>query len=186
MRSCHQSQAVIVIKCLRDILPECVSSTTGGDTPATSVVGIAPQQVTHRSLVGNLLDSVQRPDVVERVDRRTQAAMKAEDLVLNERGEGEVIEKVGEVSPHVGVAIFAQALVVEAVDLCDLAGFVVSSEDRDPLGVADFKADKKGHGLDGVVTPIDVVTCNQGSSSGERPTFPTSRGKQQVTGQSYP
>lgn len=158
MRPCHQSQAVVVIKSLRDILPECVSSTPGGNAPAASVVGITPQQVAHRSLVGNLLDSIQRPDVVERVDGWTQTAVKAEDLVLDEGGKGEVVEEVGEVFPHVGVAIFAQALVVEAVHLRDLAGLVVSSKNRDPLGVPDLKADKQRHGLDGVVTPIDVVT----------------------------
>ena len=33
--------------------------------------------------------------------------MQAEDLVVNQCGEGQVVEKVGEVFPYVGVAIFA-------------------------------------------------------------------------------
>lgn len=67
-------------------------------------------------LVRHLLHSIQRPHVVEGVDRRRQAAVKAEHLtsprasirrdkrrctrahrILNDGGEGEVVEQVGEV-----------------------------------------------------------------------------------------
>ena len=37
------------------------------------------------------------------------------DLLLDERGERQVVEQVGEVLPHVGIAVFARALVVESV-----------------------------------------------------------------------
>jgi uncharacterized protein involved in propanediol utilization len=57
--------------------------------------------------------------------------MQTEDLVLNQYREGQEIEQIGEELPHVGVAVFAQALVVEAVDLGDLAGLVVAAEDGD-------------------------------------------------------
>jgi hypothetical protein len=33
--------------------------------------------------------------------------VEAEDLVVDEGGEGEVVEEVGEVLPHVGVAVLA-------------------------------------------------------------------------------
>lgn len=158
VRPCHQSQAIVVIECLRNILPECVSSTTGRDTPAASVVGVTPQKVAHGTLVRDLLNPIQRADVVEGVNRRTQTAVQTEDLVLDKCGEGEVVEKVGEVFPHVSVAVLAQALIVEAVDLRDLARLVVSSQDGDTLGVTDFEADKERDGLYRVVTTVDVVT----------------------------
>ena len=68
--------------------------------------------------------------------------MKAEDLVVNERGEGEVVEEVGEVFPDVCVSVLPKALIVETVDLGDLARFVVASEDCNTLGIADFESDK--------------------------------------------
>ena len=71
--------------------------------------------------------------------------METEDLVVDQRRQRQVVEQVGEVFPHVGVAVFAQAFVVEAVDLGDLAGFVVAAEDGDALGVADFEGDEEGH-----------------------------------------
>lgn len=71
--------------------------------------------------MGHLLDSVEGANVVEGVDARGETAVKTEDLVVDEGGEGEVVEEVGKVLPDVCVAVLAQALVVEAVDLSDLA-----------------------------------------------------------------
>lgn len=94
------------------------------------------------------MDAVQRPDVVESVNRWAQPTMQTEDLVFNESGERKVVEEIGKVFPYIGVAVFAKALVVEAVHLGDLAGFVVAAEDGNPLGVTDLQADQESHGLD--------------------------------------
>lgn len=84
--------------------------------------------------------------------------METEDLVVNEGGEGEVVEKVGEVLPDVGVAIFAQTLIVESVDLCDLAGFVVAAQNGDAAGVTDLESDQESDGLDREVASVDIIT----------------------------
>lgn len=55
--------------------------------------------------------------VVERVDGWGESAVQAEDAVLDQRRHGQVVEQVGEELPHVGVAVLALALVVEAVHL---------------------------------------------------------------------
>ena len=79
----------------------------------------------------HLLNAIQRADVVQRVDARAEAAVQAEDLVVDERGQGQVVEEIGEEFPHVGVAVFAQAFIVKAVDLSDLARFVVAADKCD-------------------------------------------------------
>jgi hypothetical protein len=79
-------------------------------------------------------------------------------LGLDEGGEGEEVEEIGEVAPHVRVAVFAQTLVVEAVNLRDLSTFVVPSEDGDPVAVAQLHGHEQGDRLDGVVATVDVVT----------------------------
>ena len=49
------------------------------------------------------------------------------------------VKTYGEVLPDVGVAVLPEALVVESVDLRDLAGLVVATEDGDALAEADLK-----------------------------------------------
>lgn len=60
-------------------------------------------------------------------------------LGVHQRCEREVVKQVGEVLPHVGVAVLAEALIVEAVHLRDLPTLVVPSQDGDALAVADLQ-----------------------------------------------
>ena len=69
--------------------------------------------------------------------------MEAEDLPIDEGRQGQVVKEVGKVLPDVGVAVLAEALVVEAVDLGDLAGFVVAAEDGDALTEANLQETQK-------------------------------------------
>ncbi len=41
-------------------------------------------------------------------------------LILDESSEREEIEEIGKIFPYISIAIFAQAFIVEAVDLCNL------------------------------------------------------------------
>ena len=96
--------------------------------------------------------------------------METEDLVLDHCCQRQVVKQVSQVLPHVGIAILAEALVIEAVDLGDLATLVVATEDSDTLLKAHFKADEKRDGLHTVVSTVNVIThekivCIRGSSS---------------------
>ena len=104
------------------------------------------------------MDPIEGPNIVESVDRGTQTTVKAENLVFNESGEGKVVEEIGEIFPDIGVAVFAQTFVVKSIDLCNLAGFVVSTENSDTLGVTDLKADEERDRFNRVVTTVHVVT----------------------------
>jgi hypothetical protein len=87
--------------------------------------------------------------------------MQAEDLVLDKSGEREEIEEIGEVLPDVCVSILAETLVVKAVDLSDLTGFVVATKDGYALGVADFEGNEQGDGLDGEIATVNVIACQE-------------------------
>jgi hypothetical protein len=123
------------------------------------------------------LYAVKGSDVIEGIDTWGETSVEAEDLVVDEGGQGEVIEEVSEVLPYAGVAILAETFIVEAVDLRDLAGFVISTEDRDSLGVSDFEGNEQGDGLNGVVSTIDIVAYNGQSPavSDERVPVPMKR-----------
>lgn len=107
----------------------------------------------------HFLYAVKGSDVVEGIDTWGEASVEAENLVVDESGQGKVIKEIGEVLPYVGVAVLAETFVVEAVDLSDLAGFVVSSQNRDSLGISDLEGDKEGDGLNGVISTINVIAC---------------------------
>ena len=66
---------------------------------------------------------------------------------------------VGYLLPNISIAIFAQALVVKAVDLGNLSGLVVAAQDSDSLWVSYFQSDKQSNGFDRIVAAIDVITC---------------------------
>ena len=107
----------------------------------------------------DFLDSVERSDVVEGVDAGRQPAVQAENLVVDEGSEGEIVEEVGEVFPDICIAVFPQTFVVKAIDLGNLSTLVVPSKDSDSGRVSDLQGDKEGHRLDGVVATIYVVSC---------------------------
>jgi len=107
--------------------------------------------------VRNLLYSVKGSDVVKSVDAWRETSMEAENLVVNECSKGEVVEEVGKVLPDVCVAVFSEALIVKAIDLGDLAGFMITTEDRDSLGVSNFKSNKEGNSFDRVVSSVNII-----------------------------
>jgi hypothetical protein len=104
------------------------------------------------------LNPVQTPDVIQCINTRTQSSVEAKDLVVNQGGEREVVKEIRKEFPNIGVPVFAQALVVEAVDLGDLAGFMVTAEDGDSGRVADFEGDEESDGFNGIIAAVDVVT----------------------------
>jgi hypothetical protein len=105
----------------------------------------------------NFLYAIKCSNVIEGINTWGETSVEAEYLVVDEGSEGEEVEKVGEIFPHVCIAIFAKALVVKAIDLSDLARFVVASKDRNALRISDFQCNKKSDSLNRVVTSIDIV-----------------------------
>ena len=115
MSAGDEVEAVVVIELLRNVLPESVAGSSRGGTPAGPVVGVGPEEVAHGAFVGHLLDSVELAYVVESINGGRKAAVEAENLLLNESGEREVVEEVREELPHVGAPVLAKALVIEPI-----------------------------------------------------------------------
>ena len=83
--------------------------------------------------------------------------METEDLVVDQGGKGQVVKQVCKVFPNIGVAVLAEALVVEAVYLGNLTRFVVTTEDGDTLRVSNLECNQESHSLNGKVATVDVV-----------------------------
>lgn len=65
--------------------------------------------------------------------------MEAEYLAINECRQRQVIKQVRKEFPHIRVAVLSQALIVEAIDLGDLSGFVIAAQDRNSFPVSNLK-----------------------------------------------
>jgi len=105
----------------------------------------------------DFLYTIERSNVVESIDTRGETSMETEDLVVDKGGKGEVVEEVGEVFPHVRIAIFSETFIIEAIDLCDLAGFVVATENGNALRISDFESYEESDGFNGIVTSINII-----------------------------
>jgi hypothetical protein len=154
-------ELVVVVELLADVAAEVVAGPALGQVPAASLLGVAPEQVAHGPLGGHLDFAVQLANVVQAADVRRQAPVQAEGLRLDQRCQGQVVEQLREAFPDVHVAVLPRALVVEAVDLGDLPGFVVAAQDRDPVFVAHLERQQEGDSLHGMVPAVHIVPHKQ-------------------------
>ena len=67
--------------------------------------------------MGNFLEAIESPDVVEGVDGGTETSMEAKDLAVDQSRQWQVVEQIREVLPHVGVAVLSQTFVVKTINL---------------------------------------------------------------------
>ena len=84
--------------------------------------------------------------------------MQAENLVLNNCCEWKIIKELGEAFPDVGSAILTKAFIVEPINLSDLSGLMVASEDGYAIRVAYFESNQKSDGFNTIVSSVNIVS----------------------------
>jgi hypothetical protein len=80
------------------------------------------------------------------VQVRAQTAVHGEDLLVNDSGNGQAVEAVGEGLPELDV-VSPFALIVETVDAVDGSALVVPAKDEEILGVLDLVREQQADGL---------------------------------------
>ena len=55
----------------------------------------------------DLLDPIQRSYIVQRIDARGKPSVQAENLIVDEGGQGQVVEEISEEFPNACVAILS-------------------------------------------------------------------------------
>mmetsp|Transcript_36448 Transcript_36448/g.35301 ORF Transcript_36448/g.35301 Transcript_36448/m.35301 type:complete len:236 (+) Transcript_36448:293-1000(+) len=173
MRPINLRHFVFVEEAIDNVCAEHVAGASGAEGEAGVVgVGVAPHQIGKGPFMGDLLEPLDLLDVLYVLEGGGEAGMDAEDGVVDDGGDGEEVEQVREVLPHRRRPILPLAFRVEAVDLGDLSGFVVASEQSDPLGVAEFEEHEVGHGLHAESAPIHVVPQEEVVRVGDLPSHP--------------
>jgi hypothetical protein len=83
--------------------------------------------------------------------------MHAEHPPINHRAQTQIVKHVAAIPPHVARSVFALTLVVEPVNLGDLAGLVVAPNEGDAVWISDFEGEEEKEGLDGVEAAVDKI-----------------------------
>jgi hypothetical protein len=86
--------------------------------------------------MGNLLSTGDDSNLIYGSNLGAQAAMNTEKLSVNYSSENEEIKNVAARLPYGCVAVFLLAFLVEAVNLCNLARFVVASDENNTVWVS--------------------------------------------------
>lgn len=101
-------------------------------------IWVRPHEVAHASFVRDFLLPINSSNFVHLVNFGGKTAMDSKDLVVDEGCQTQVVKNFSAVSPYICASIFPDAFIIEAVDLGDLPAFVVSSNQRNSVGIAHF------------------------------------------------
>lgn len=83
--------------------------------------------------------------------------MHGEDLLVDNGGNRQAVEAVGEGLPELDV-VATLALIVESVDTVDRGTFVVTAENEEVFGVFDLVRKQQADGLERLLATVDIVT----------------------------
>ena len=83
--------------------------------------------------------------------------MEAENLVVNQGSQRQIVKEVREKLPDICIAVFPKTLVVKTIYLCNLTRFVVTTKDCNSGRVSNFERDEERNSLDRIVTSVDVI-----------------------------
>jgi hypothetical protein len=135
MSTSNKLEAVDVIEFGCNLVTEEPASTARRNGPSLDILRITPDQVAKCTLMWNLLGTSDDADLINSTDLRAQSTMNAENLTINNGGEDKEIENLAARLPDRCIAVLLLALLVETVNLSDLAGLMVTSDERDLVRV---------------------------------------------------
>ena len=84
--------------------------------------------------------------------------MNTEYLLIDDGCDGQEIKDFSEGAPDIEGPVFFDALIIEAIDLGDEPGLVVSSEEGDSVFVPDFQGQQQQECFDAISASVHIVT----------------------------
>ena len=125
--------------------------------PARDVlVGIGPEEVAEEARLGNVGRAHHPPNLVHRLEVGREAAVHAENLLVDDGRDRQAVEAVGKRLPELNV-VPPLALVVEAVDPVDRGALVVAAEDKEVFRVLDLVREQEADRLERLLAPVDII-----------------------------
>ena len=128
-------EAVDVIELGRDLVTKKPSSTTRRNGPSLNIFRVTPDQIAESTLMRNLLSTSNDTNLINGADLRAQTAMNTEDLSINDSSEDKEIENLAARLPDRSVTILLLTFLIETIDLSNLAGLMVASNEGNLVGI---------------------------------------------------
>ncbi len=91
----------------------------------------------------NFLGTSNDTDLINSADLRAETTVNAEDFTINNSGKDKEIKNLAARLPDRCISILLLALFIETIDLGDLAGLMVATDQRDLIRVSIKVSDKE-------------------------------------------
>lgn len=105
----------------------------------------------------NLLPPFNKADLVQSFNVRRKATVNTENLALDNSSDAKKVEHFCAVLPGVGVTVLAHGLIIEAINLGDLASLVVASQKSDVSWILQLQAQKQLECLNRIKSAVDKI-----------------------------
>ena len=96
-------------------------------------------------------------DLLHGVEVRAQASVHCEDLLINNGGNWQAVEAIGECLPKLDV-VSSFTLVVKSIDTVDRSTLMVTTKNEEVLRILNLVRKQEADGLERLLASIDVVS----------------------------
>ena len=124
---------------MNDIFSKGITNTTIIQSPPTQqfTFRIRPEKVTEKTTLRNVTRTLDVFDEVDRAKLGRKASMHADDATFDNGADGKTFETIRKQLPEMNV-ITSFAFIVKTVDTVDGVCFVISTQNKEILGIFDF------------------------------------------------
>jgi len=158
MSTSNELQTIDMIELSCNLITKEPASTTGRNCPSLNILRVTPDKVTESTLMRYLLSTSNNTDLVNGANLRAEATVNAQNLTVNDSSEDEEVKNLAARLPDRSVAVLLLTLLVEAVDLSNLARFVVTSDESNLVGIHCLEAHQQGECLQAEIAAVDEIT----------------------------
>ena len=96
-------------------------------------------------------------NLLHRVQVGAQTTVHGEDLLVDDGGNRQAVEAIGECLPKLDV-VPSFAFIIETIDSVNGGALVVPTEDEEIFGVLDLVCEEKADGFEGLLATVNVVS----------------------------
>ena len=158
MGSADEIYIVLLEELLDHGLAKGIRDTTVILSPARlSLFGVGPDQVAEKTILGDLSGPRNLLKLRNSDELGAQAAVHAEDFVVDQSGDRHAVEYILELLPHAD-RVATLALVVKAVNSINRGTLVVAPEDEEVFGVFNFVCEKETYHFNGLFSSVNIIT----------------------------